>query len=154
MYKWKLTRIIYSNIYFCSDLFLHLSFKSLLLMSCCYSKGRRWMNADNYHSRHHYHQQTQQQHQQQFQHQSLATCTFSVIMYHFLKSLHCTLSRAPTLIPLFDSFAQIFNMIILVLIGRLQCEFQLTYNISHCPFFWQNRNGNSKRETFTFLSFE
>lgn len=92
------------------------------------------MNADNYHSHHHYHQQTQQQHQQQFQHQSLATCTFSVSMYHFLKSLHCTLSRAPTLIPLFDFFAQIFNMIILVLIGRLQCEFQLTYNISHCPY--------------------
>lgn len=89
MYKCKLTRIIYSNIYFCSDLFLHLSFKSLLLMSCCYSKGGRWMNADNYHSHHHYHQQTQQQHQQQFQHQSLATCPFSVIMYHFKKpTLH------------------------------------------------------------------
>lgn len=64
------------------------------------------------------------------------------------------MSRAPTLIPIFDFFAQIFNMIILVLIGRLQCEFQLTYNISRCPFFWQNRNGISKKETYTFLSFE
>lgn len=85
LYKCKLTRITYSNIYFCSDCFF-ICHSKLLLMSCCYSKGRRWMNADNYHSRHHYHQQTQQQHQWQFEHQSLATCTFSVIMYLFLKA--------------------------------------------------------------------